>query len=176
MKKSHARIASAWERRNCDQPRPVRRGAGSIPALFRISHAVDAAIYTPRPASLPWILRYPHPRFSRASRRTSALMVRRVAGRPVLPRMDLAAQRRRTMLRCQRRIVSGVTSKRSPGRRAFGITLSKVASNAPVRPVQVRAARLPLLQDGELVAQEQDLGRSDTLPHAGTTAATRSSA
>jgi hypothetical protein len=28
----------------------------------------------------------------------------------------------------------------------------------PVRPVQVRAARLPPLQDGELVAQEQDLG------------------
>ena len=28
----------------------------------------------------------------------------------------------------------------------------------PVRPVQVRAARLPTLQDGELVAQDQDLG------------------
>jgi len=28
----------------------------------------------------------------------------------------------------------------------------------PVRPVQVRAARLPPLQDGELVAQDQDLG------------------
>ena len=27
----------------------------------------------------------------------------------------------------------------------------------PVRPVQVRAARLPTLQDGQLVAQEQDL-------------------
>jgi len=26
----------------------------------------------------------------------------------------------------------------------------------PVRPVQVRAARLPPLQDGELVAQDQD--------------------
>jgi hypothetical protein len=30
------------------------------------------------------------------------------AGRPVLPRMDLAAQRRRTMSRCQRSMVSGV--------------------------------------------------------------------
>ena len=29
-----------------------------------------------------------------------ALMFRRVAGRPVSPRMDLAAQRRRTMSRC----------------------------------------------------------------------------
>ena len=41
-------------------------------------------------------------------------MFRRVAGRPVLPRLDLAAQRRRAMSRCQRRIVSGVTSSRSP--------------------------------------------------------------
>jgi hypothetical protein len=57
VKKSHARIASAWERRNCDQVGPVRRGTGSIPAFFRISHAVDAAIFTPRPASSPWILR-----------------------------------------------------------------------------------------------------------------------
>jgi hypothetical protein len=31
-----ARIASAWERRNCDQASPDRRGAGSIPAFFRI--------------------------------------------------------------------------------------------------------------------------------------------
>jgi hypothetical protein len=57
-------------------------------------------------------------------------MFRRVAGRPVLPRLDLAAQRRRTMSRCQRRIVSGVISSRSPWRRVFGITLSRVASRA----------------------------------------------
>jgi len=43
-----------------------------------------------------------------ASRRTRALMFRRVAGLPVLPRLDLAAQRRRTISRCQRKIVSGV--------------------------------------------------------------------
>jgi hypothetical protein len=55
---SRARIASAWERRNC-QATPVRRGAGSIPAFFRISHTVDAATFTPRPASSPLILRYP---------------------------------------------------------------------------------------------------------------------
>jgi hypothetical protein len=72
----------------------------------RISHTVDAATVTPRPASSPWILRYPHSGFSRASRRTGALMFRRVAGRPVSPRLDLAAQRRRVMSRCQRRIVS----------------------------------------------------------------------
>src|ERR1017187_2554858 len=44
VKKSQARIASAWERRNCDQVGPVRRGAGPIPAFFRISHAVDAVL------------------------------------------------------------------------------------------------------------------------------------
>ena len=130
MKKSQARIASTWERRNCDQGGPVRRGAGSMPAFFRISHTVNAATFTPRPASSPWILRYPHSGFSRASRRTRAVMVRRVAGRPVLPRLDLAAQRRRTMSRCQRRIVSGVTSSRKPWRRALGITLSRAASSA----------------------------------------------
>jgi hypothetical protein len=37
----------------------ARRGAGSIPAFFRISHTVDAATFAPRPASSPWILRYP---------------------------------------------------------------------------------------------------------------------
>jgi hypothetical protein len=35
-------------------------------------------------------------------------MFRRAAGRPLLPRMDLAAQQRQTMSRCQRRMVSGV--------------------------------------------------------------------
>ena len=57
-------------------------------------------------------------------------MFRRVAGRPVLPLLDLVPQRRRTMSRCQRTIVSGVTRSRSPWRRALGITLSRVASRA----------------------------------------------
>jgi len=85
-------------------------------------------------------------------------MFRRVAGRPVLPRMDLVAQRRRTMSRCQRRMVSGATSSRSPSRRAFGITPTRAASSARVRPRQLRAARRLALQDHELVAQDQDLG------------------
>ena len=66
-------------------------------------------------------------------------MFRRVVGLPVLPRMDLPAQRRRTMSRCQRRMVSGVTSSRSPWRRAFGITPSRVASRA--RSAQVSFGR-----------------------------------
>jgi len=101
-----------------------------MPLVLRISHTADAATLAPRPASSPWILRYPHAGFSWASRRTRALMFRRVAGRPVLPRMDLAAQCRRAISRCQRRIVSGVTSSRSPWRCAFGITPSRVASSA----------------------------------------------
>src|ERR1039458_878622 len=50
--------------------------------------------------------------------------------RPVLPRMDLAAWRRRMMSRCHRRIVSGLTSSRSRWRRAFGIKPSRAASRA----------------------------------------------
>ena len=61
LKKSQARIASAWERRNCAQVGPVRRGAGLMPLALRVSHTVDAATLTPRPASSPWILRYPVP-------------------------------------------------------------------------------------------------------------------
>ncbi len=66
-------------------------------------------------------------------------MFRRVAGLPVLPRLDLAAQRRRTISRCQRKTVSGVTSSRSAWRRAFGITASRVASSA--RSAQSRFGR-----------------------------------
>ena len=68
-------------------------------------------------------------------------MLRRVAGRPVLPRMDLAPQRRRTRSRFQRTIVSGVTSSRSAWRCAFGITLSRAASSA-------RSAQLSLGRRG----------------------------
>jgi hypothetical protein len=73
-------------------------------------------------------------------------MFQRVVGRPVLPRLDLAAQRRRAMSRCQRRIVSGVTSSRSPWRRAFGITLSRTASSA--RSAQFRSGRRGCRQEG----------------------------
>ena len=66
-------------------------------------------------------------------------MFRRVAGRPVLPRTDRAARRRRMISRCQRRIVSGVTSRRRPWRRAFGITPSSTARSA--RSAQFRFGR-----------------------------------
>jgi hypothetical protein len=38
----------------------------------------------------------------------------------------------------------------------FGYHAEQGGEHGPVRPVQFRAARLPL-QDGELVAQDQDL-------------------
>ncbi len=43
----------------------------------------------------------------------------------------------------------------------------------PVCPVQLRAARLPPLQDGELVAQDQDFGGLPRLLTPGSAAATR---
>jgi hypothetical protein len=59
VKKSHARMASARECRNCDQASPVCRRPGSMPLALRISQTVDAATFVPSPASSPWILRYP---------------------------------------------------------------------------------------------------------------------
>jgi hypothetical protein len=54
-------------------------------------------------------------------------------------------------------MVSGVTSSRSPWRRALGIAPSRVASRA--RSAQFSfGRRLAPLQHGELVAQDQDLG------------------
>jgi hypothetical protein len=90
-------------------------------------------------------------------------MFRRVAGRPVLPRMDLAAQRRRTMSRCQRNMVSGVTSSPQPLAPRFGYHTEQGREQGAVRPVQFRAARLAPLQHGELVAQDQDIGNPPRL-------------
>jgi len=58
----------------------------------------------------------------------------------LFPCPDRAAQRRRTMSRCQRRTVSGVTSRRSPRRRALGIRLRTAAIRA--RSAQFRCRRL----------------------------------
>ena len=66
-------------------------------------------------------------------------MFQRVAGRPVLPRMDRAAQRRRARSWCQRAIVSGVTSSRSLWRRVLGIAPSRAARRA--RSAQFRFGR-----------------------------------
>jgi hypothetical protein len=42
---SQAKIACACARRNCDQVGPARRGAGSIPAVFRIFQTVETPIW-----------------------------------------------------------------------------------------------------------------------------------
>jgi hypothetical protein len=53
-------------------------------------------------------------------------------------------------------MVSGVTSSRSPLRRARDHA-EQDREHCPVRQVQFRAARLPPLQHSELMAQDQDL-------------------
>jgi hypothetical protein len=55
--KSHARMASAWPRRNAAQVTCPRSGAGSIPCSLKISQTVEAAIFMPRAANSPCTLR-----------------------------------------------------------------------------------------------------------------------
>jgi hypothetical protein len=48
--------------------------------------------------------------------------------------------------------------KPQPVAAGFGYHAEQCREQGPVCPGQLRAARLPPLQDGELVAQDQDLG------------------
>jgi hypothetical protein len=80
--KSMARIAWARVVRNCFHVGPDRRGDGSRPVVLRIFHTVDAARTWPSPMSSPWMRRYPHPGFSRASWSTRSRTGRRTGGRP----------------------------------------------------------------------------------------------
>jgi len=56
----------------------------------------------------PWIRGYPHPRFSRAMRTTRLEMISMTPGRPDERRVCVHFWA--TSCRCQRRMVSGVTS------------------------------------------------------------------
>jgi len=105
--------------------------------------------------------------FSLASRTTNALIFRQVAGLPVLPRMDLAAQQRRTISRCHRRIVSGVTSSPQPLTPRFRYNAEQGREQCPVRPVQLQAVRMPPLHYGELVGARSRSPRFSTPPHTG---------
>jgi hypothetical protein len=116
---SSARIPCAWDRRNSAQPGPSRRGAGSIPAPLRICQTVAGATAMPSPASSPWIRRQPRDWFSPAGRRTIDRTVRCTGGRPERP-CDTRARRRRTISRCHRMIVPGVTISRIAARRPAG--------------------------------------------------------
>lgn len=81
-RKSHAMIAWAWAVRNCRHVGPARRGAGSMPAAWRISQTVDAAIVYPSRASSPWMRLCPQVGFSRAIPTISVLIETPVGGRP----------------------------------------------------------------------------------------------
>ena len=157
MKKSQARIASAWERRNCDHVGPVCRRPGSMPLALRISQTVDAATLTPSPASSPWILRYPQSGFSRASRRTSARMLRRVAGRPVLPHCGPGGPAAADDVAVPAHDRVRGNQQPQPLAPCFRYHAQQGREQSTVRPVQLRPAWLPPLQDGELMAQDQDL-------------------
>jgi hypothetical protein len=85
-------------------------------------------------------------------------MFRRVAGRPA----DLGAHGSGgpaapddVAVPAQHR-VGGDQQPQHPAAR-FGYHAEQDREQCPVRPVQLRAARLPPLQDRELVAQDQDL-------------------
>jgi hypothetical protein len=56
--------------------------------------------------------------------------LRCVAGRPGRPRRDRRAHRRRTMSRCQRKIVPGLTISRIAARRSAGTVSASSASHA----------------------------------------------
>ena len=120
---------------------------------------MDGATVMPSPASSPQIRRYPCDSFSRASRSTIDRTLRCVAGRPERPRRDSLAHRRRTMSRCQRKIVPGVTISRIAARRSVGTVPASSASHARVRPRQTRMSARPLaFSHSELMAQHKDLG------------------
>jgi hypothetical protein len=111
-KKSTARIAWAWERRNAAQLVVARCGDGSIPASVRICYTVEAATLTPSTSSSPWMRRYPHDPFSQASRNTNIRIDRSVRGRPRRLGREIRPWRRASRSRCQLTTVSGRTSSR----------------------------------------------------------------
>ncbi len=129
-----------------------------MPLVLRISQTVDAATLTPSPASSPWILRYPHPGFSRASRRTRAVMF--PAGhRPASPAplgSGGPAAPDDVAVPAQDRVRGDQQPHPLAPRSRYHAEQGR--EQGPVRPVHGRAARIPPLQDGELVAQDQDLG------------------
>jgi hypothetical protein len=83
-------------------------------------------------------------------------MFRRVAGRPVLPRLDLADQRRPddVAVPAQDRVRGNQQPQSLPPRVRYHTDQGR--EQRPVRPGQGRAVRLPPVQDSELVAQDQD--------------------
>ncbi|SEG89493.1 hypothetical protein SAMN05444920_106459 [Nonomuraea solani] len=170
-RRSQAMIAWAWAVRNCRQVGPSRRGAGSMPAAYRISHTVEAAIGWPRRANSPWILRCPPVGFSRAIRVISALTGGRVPGSPgrlLFVKVHLRA----TRLRCQRRIVAGMAGNISAtgGGGPAAITPPARAGRRDPAAVGRRAdGGAPGSHDGAPTAQRPWTGQRGPVPSAGRT-------
>jgi hypothetical protein len=72
--------------------------------------------------------------------------------------MDLVAQRRRTMSRCQRHDRGRRDQQPQPLAARLRHHAHQGREQRAIRPRQLRAARRLALQDHELVAQDQDLG------------------
>jgi hypothetical protein len=109
----------------------VNRRRPEIEAEAREGRAhVDGATAMPSPASSALMRRYPHDCFSRASRSTTDRTLRCMAGRPDRTWRDNRPQRRRSMPRCQRTIVPGVTINRIAARRSAGTAPASSASHA----------------------------------------------
>ena len=106
-----------------------------------------------QPCESPWMRRSPHASFCRASRSTTDRTLRCVPRRPL---RDNRARRRRTMSRCQRKTVAGVTISRFPashGRQRPG----ENGQPRPVRPRQPGRSPRPFPQgDSQLVPQHED--------------------
>ena len=77
-------MVDAWVCRNCRQVVSARRlGAGWIFRALRTRRIVDAPTRCPSLSSSPWILLYPQPSFSVASRPISAATSALTGGRPI---------------------------------------------------------------------------------------------
>jgi hypothetical protein len=155
VKKSQARIASAWERRNSDQAGPLRRGAD------RCQHASRSPIPS-TPRLVPPVR--PVPRGSCGSPRAV------LAGQPQDQGTDVPAGRWPTGLAshgpggpaaaddaampAQDRVRGN--QQMQPVAAGFWYHAEQGRQESPVRSVQLRAARLLPLQDCELMAQDQD--------------------
>ena len=98
-----------------------------MPAARKISHTVDGATATPSFLSSPWMRRCPHSGFSFARRTTRRAMLGTVGGRPGLRRL-LASYLLPASLRCQARIVAGVTEK-MPVQRLRGRSRASAANH-----------------------------------------------
>jgi hypothetical protein len=127
----------------------------------------------PSPASSPAIRRYPQCSLSAAMRSTRRTMRRWVGGRPGRFGLDLAAQRRRTISRCQRKIVPGVMNKCSALWRERGMSVSSTANRA--RSVHVSFGRAAIWRcrtaswwrSRRISASFHAGGRLDSRSHAG---------